>query len=324
MIRRVGSAGLVLSALWTVVGSVAVQVNILDEVIDVETTTDATVTALDDNFLSTTDFEEFVDVQNKSIGIGFVHGFIASSTVIIVSEIADKTFFIAAIMAMKHSRLAVFFGAILALAIMSVLSVVFGWAATIIPRIYTYYISTALFVIFGLKMLIEGYRMSPTGGQEEFEEVQSDLRRRDEQVEAEEKLKSIEKVVDKRESAASGGEVKEVEKEALAPGLSISVETVKKLSCLKISRIVAQAFTLTFLAEWGDRSQLATIILAAREDVFGVTFGSIFGHSLCTGLAVLSGRYLAEKISVRSVTILGGIVFLIFAITSLCMDPDDD
>jgi len=31
------------------------------------------------------------------------------------------------------------------------------------------------------------------------------------------------------------------------------------------SRIFLQAFTMTFLAEWGDRSQLATIILASRE-----------------------------------------------------------
>lgn len=31
------------------------------------------------------------------------------------------------------------------------------------------------------------------------------------------------------------------------------------------SRIFLQAFTLTFLAEWGDRSQLTTIVLAARE-----------------------------------------------------------
>lgn len=32
-----------------------------------------------------------------------------------------------------------------------------------------------------------------------------------------------------------------------------------------LSPILVQAFTLTFLAEWGDRSQLTTIILGARE-----------------------------------------------------------
>jgi putative Mn2+ efflux pump MntP len=50
--------------------------------------------------------------------------------------------------------------------------------------VYTYYISTALFAIFGLKMLKEGYSMSPNEGQEELEEVQSDLRKREEDVSA--------------------------------------------------------------------------------------------------------------------------------------------
>ena len=57
---------------------------------------------------------------------------------------------------------------------------------------------------------------------------------------------------------------------------------------------------MTFLAEWGDRSQLATIILAAREDVTGVTLGAVLGHALCTGLAVLGGRMIAQKISVKT------------------------
>lgn len=111
-----------------------------------------------------------------------MHAFIASFSVIIVSELGDKTFFIAAIMAMRHPRLTVFAGAIAALALMTVLSAVFGMAATIIPRVYTYYISTALFALFGLKMLKEGYYMSPTEAAEELEEVQSDLRKREDEV----------------------------------------------------------------------------------------------------------------------------------------------
>ena len=31
------------------------------------------------------------------------------------------------------------------------------------------------------------------------------------------------------------------------------------------------------------RSQLATIVLAAREEIVGVIIGGILGHALCTG-----------------------------------------
>ena len=42
----------------------------------------------------------------------------------------------------------------------------------------------------------------------------------------------------------------------------------------QLPAVVLQAFTLTFLAEWGDRSQFATIILAARE----VCYFNLFDH----------------------------------------------
>lgn len=236
--------------------------------------------------------------------LGFIHAFVAAISVIVVSELGDKTFFIAAIMAMRHPRLTVFLGAAAALAFMTVLSAVFGLAATIIPRAYTYYISTALFAIFGLKMLRDGYYMSPNEGQEELEEVQSDLRKREDEYE--------------REAASAG--TSDVE----AGGSTAAKKKTRwRASALKMfSRVFVQAFTLTFLAEWGDRSQLTTIILAAREDVVGVTIGGTLGHCLCTGLAVLGGRMIAQRISVRTVTIIGGVVFLVFAVSALFFDPN--
>lgn len=112
----------------------------------------------------------------------FWQGFVASISVVIVSELGDKTFFIAAIMAMKHPRIIVFAGAISALVFMTILSAAFGWIATIIPRVYIHYISAALFAIFGIKMLRDGWKMDPNEGQEELEEVQSELKRREDQV----------------------------------------------------------------------------------------------------------------------------------------------
>ncbi|XP_063987077.1 putative divalent cation/proton antiporter TMEM165 [Diachasmimorpha longicaudata] len=251
--------------------------------------------------ITSTKHEESTGSVPVQGSLGFLHAFIAALSVIVVSELGDKTFFIAAIMAMRHPRLTVFIGAISALALMTILSVFFGYVATIIPRAYTYYISTALFALFGLKMLKDGYYMSSTEGQEELEEVQSDLRRREDELERE-----------------VGAAVVTQD-----PETGVIRKSPKTTAFMLLSRIFFQAFTLTFLAEWGDRSQLTTIILAAREDIYGVIVGGILGHSFCTGLAVLGGRMIAQRISVRTVTIIGGIVFLAFAITALFMDPTE-
>ncbi|CAI9171997.1 unnamed protein product [Rangifer tarandus platyrhynchus] len=231
--------------------------------------------------------------------LGFIHAFVAAISVIIVSELGDKTFFIAAIMAMRYNRLTVLAGAMLALGLMTCLSVLFGYATTVIPRVYTYYVSTALFAIFGIRMLREGLKMSPDEGQEELEEVQAELKKKDEEFQ--------------RTKLLNGpGDVE--------TGASTTIPQKKWLHF--ISPIFVQALTLTFLAEWGDRSQLTTIVLAAREDPYGVAVGGTVGHCLCTGLAVIGGRMIAQKISVRTVTIIGGIVFLAFAFSALFISPD--
>jgi hypothetical protein len=60
------------------------------------------------------------------VDFSFFHAFVATLSVIIVSELGDKTFFIAAIMAMRHPRSTVFAGAMAALALMHVMSSFFG------------------------------------------------------------------------------------------------------------------------------------------------------------------------------------------------------
>lgn len=61
----------------------------------------------------------------------------SSITVILVSEIGDKTFFIAAILAMTNNKLVVFLGALSALYIMTTVSAALGWVVTtFIPRNY--------------------------------------------------------------------------------------------------------------------------------------------------------------------------------------------
>ncbi|HBL11073.1 MAG TPA: hypothetical protein DD379_06640 [Cyanobacteria bacterium UBA11162] len=81
--------------------------------------------------------------------------------------------------------------------------------------------------------------------------------------------------------------------------------------------ILLQAFAMTFLAEWGDRTQISTIALAASYQPVGVTAGAILGHGICTAIAVIGGRLMAGRISERVVTALGGLLFLIFGAVAI-------
>jgi putative Ca2+/H+ antiporter (TMEM165/GDT1 family) len=90
-------------------------------------------------------------------------GFTAGLLLITLSELGDKTFFIGAILAMRHPRRWVFLGVILALAAMTVLSVGLGQVATLLPQHYVEATAIALFLGFGLKLLYDASRMAPTG-----------------------------------------------------------------------------------------------------------------------------------------------------------------
>lgn len=235
--------------------------------------------------------DEIAKAEQALMVSGFMPAFFASLVMIILSEIGDKTFFIAAILAMRHSRVIVFGGAIAALAVMTVLSAAMGYAApALLPKNITHYAGVALFAYFGQQLIRDGVK-ADHGVSDELEETEDELSKRDDDVGG-------------IQSDIEGGSTK-VE----APAMDTP------------SRVFLQTFSLTFFAEWGDRSQIATIALAASKDPYGVTVGGVLGHSLCTGIAVIGGRMLASRISEKTMLLLGGVVFLIFAVLDLLKGP---
>jgi len=165
----------------------------------------------------------------------------------IVSEIGDKTFFIAALMAMKNSRFIVFSAAVCSLVLMTVLSAALGYAVpNLIPREYINYLAALLFLFFGLKMGYDGIHMTHEEAQQELEEVSAELKEKDD--------------VELIESAETGGVADETQSSGFKEGLI-------NLCQFLFSPVFVQTFILTFLAEWGDRSQIATIALAAAAPV---------------------------------------------------------
>ncbi|XP_065880610.1 GDT1-like protein 4 [Euphorbia lathyris] len=218
-----------------------------------------------------------------------VQGFSKSLAMTVLSEIGDKTFFAAAILAMRHPRRLVLSGCLAALIVMTILSVVVGWAApNLLSRAWTHHITTILFFGFGIWSLWDGF--TDKGDAEELSEVEAKL-------DAEWKTNSG--------TTKEGVKADDDLKKQRRPFLSQF-----------FSPILLKAFSITFFGEWGDKSQIATIGLAADENPLGVVMGGIIGQALCTTAAVVGGKSLASQISERFVALSGGVLFIVFGIQS--------
>lgn len=75
---------------------------------------------------------------------------------------------------------------------------------------------------------------------------------------------------------------------------------------------------LFFLAEMGDKTQLATVAMAARyQSVLQVTAGTTLGMLFSDGLAVILGDRLAGKVQMKGLRWLAASLFFIFGAVSL-------
>ena len=184
----------------------------------------------------------------------------------------------AAIMSMRHPRLVVVSGAIMALACMSILSAVLGLLIpTILPRRYIKVVTAILFLIFGAMMFLDGLHMQAGNEmiQQEMREIQKEVEVAKENVstipgsvrrleEAEEGLASVlsqNPHIPPLSAKKNCNGLTLCRLQEQAPSLAVGLKTLTK----SIHPVFVQTFLMTFLAEWGDRSQVSTIALVAAH-----------------------------------------------------------
>jgi len=238
------------------------------------------------------------EASEAVVSKGFLDAFFSSFGLILVSEIGDETFIIAALMAMQHPRVTVFFGAFGALVIMTVLSTGLGIVLpSLISRQTVRKFACVLYTAFGIRLLYIAYKTNPKEGVEnEIKDVEAQLNESQNLM-----------MLKKRNSDHLAVDVEDANEKLKKRGLRQAVES---LLLNVLDPVFLEALILTFLAEWGDRSQLATIALATHYNAIGVTIGGVLGHCICTVGAVTGGKMLAMKISPRPVALFGGITFL--------------
>uniref|UniRef100_A0A7N0RBJ4 GDT1 family protein n=1 Tax=Kalanchoe fedtschenkoi TaxID=63787 RepID=A0A7N0RBJ4_KALFE len=208
-------------------------------------------------------------------------GFASAFLLIFFSELGDKTFFIAALLAARNSGLVVFLGTFGALATMTLISVGLGRTFHYVDEALPFRLgeidlpiddiaAVCLLVYFGISTLID----------------------------------------------ASSGEVK-AEEEQKEAELAVSELSGNGAGILAAANTIISTFLLVFVAEWGDKSFFSTIALAAASSPLGVIAGALAGHAVATLLAVLGGSLLGTFLSEKIIAYVGGSLFLVFALVTL-------
>ncbi|XP_076920095.1 protein PAM71, chloroplastic-like [Bidens hawaiensis] len=205
-------------------------------------------------------------------------GFASAFLLIFFSELGDKTFFIAALLAARNSAAVVFLGTFGALGVMTVISVVLGRTFHYVDEILPFRFgdmdlpiddiaAALLLVYFGVSTLLDA-------------------------------------------SSSDGLKAEEEQKEA---EIAVSEVFGNGAGILAAASTIISTFVLVFVAEWGDKSFFSTIALAAASSPLGVIGGALAGHGLATLLAVLGGSLLGTFLSEKVIAYVGGVLFLVFA-----------
>lgn len=247
----------------------------------------------DESVSDPTEHNEVVQLQEPSssdpskLELDDLGRFMAAVGMIVFSELGDKTFFIAALFAMRHQAMFVFSASFGALALMTVISAYLGriLPSILSPRV-TMLLAALLFFFYGAKLVTEALQLESGAGavEEEMHEVEHEI---------EEHSHDVEK-----------GNA-HVEKKSALQGIT-------NLVSLLISPLWIQIFVMTFLGEWGDRSQIATIAMGTGSHYWIVVLGGLLGHAACTIVAVLGGKLMATRLSLKNITLGGAGCFIVF------------
>ena len=206
-----------------------------------------------------------------------------SFLIIFLSEIADRTFIIVLIYSLKLHWLPLIITSMLAMAFMNILAIIAGYTVILlIPRNLIDWLGFLCFLGFGVFSVWEGIEMESKSVTEEYEEEKEEHEKR--------------QLINKQSEDA-------IEENNNADN------NMWKL-CLEV-------FGFLCLSELGDKSEISTVTIAAVYNLYAVLIGTNLAYFTCIIIATFLGLFIGKFLTEKMMTIIGGILFICFAIQIL-------
>lgn len=239
----------------------------------------------------------------------FLSSFGYSFSIIFLSDITDKSIFLIIFLSKKLPSLTLFLVSLSSVLLMNYLSILIGYyLPKLISLTYMKIIAFILFTTFGILSLIESQKKDEKINElmeltkKEFSDTENDYSLMVEDNEIETDVES---------------------NKELFPSILRTDTNVSELSHSSrtsegsnYGTITAIFFALC-LSDFGDKSQLAIVTMAALFNIYGILLGSTLALIGTVTLAVLFGNWISGKVSPKKLLLIGGLIFLTFGAETL-------
>jgi putative Ca2+/H+ antiporter (TMEM165/GDT1 family) len=236
----------------------------------------------------------------------FLSSITSSFFLIFLSEITDKTFIIIILMTSKLPSLILYITALSATLLMNYISIGLGYLLPlIINQTVMNCIAFSLFLMFGIISIMEGKAIEKNNGLSDLFE----LTKKELEIEEEEE-QDYYLMVETEDNEY------DMKTEATTPHNSRIKSNIKNNEIYNNKTTYGLCFALfiTFLlSDIGDKSQIATITIAAVYNLYGVIIGTTLAFILSCALGILCGNFICQRISTKNIMYIGGGIFLLFA-----------
>jgi putative Ca2+/H+ antiporter (TMEM165/GDT1 family) len=227
-------------------------------------------------------FKPIIENQYFEATQAFYPSLIQSFLVIFLSEIADRTFILVLIYSLKMHWLPLIITSMLAMSFMNLLAIVAGYTVILlIPRSLIDWIGFACFLAFGIFSVYEGITMESKTIHEEYQEEMT------------EQGKNYQLANDEENNNNEANKEK------------------------SMWALCAELFGFLCLSELGDKSEISTVTIAAVYNLYAVLIGTMVAYFACILIATFLGLVIGKFLTEKRMTIIGGILFICFAIQIL-------
>jgi putative Ca2+/H+ antiporter (TMEM165/GDT1 family) len=261
-------------------------------------------------------------VENN-VKMPFLQSIIRSFALILTAELGDKTFIMLIILQLKANKITIVLSAILAELLMNLISILIGSCAEImLYKNLVDYIALIFFFVYGIWLIGNSFNDNEQNFETDLNFEKTPNVVIENQMKKSEFINKELTIIPEDVKSEKGEDNSIINQNVEDNQKNIQIEDIsfnginneENKNEYVDFKIFSAIFTTMIISECGDRTQISSITMSALFNIYGVLIGSSLALMTSCILGVYFGKSLVKYLHEKSLNILLGFIFLLYAI----------